>query len=229
VWLWEHHCSEHGVAYVQHPRCFFRDLEAGKIDTTPIKERIGFLDIETTDLPASWGFTVCYGIRCDGENLMRSITPTDIRKGRYDQRLCEQVCKDLRNYDRLVVFWGKSARKRHDIPFLRARCLKWQNLADEKDKHRYEFPEYMEVYVEDLWDHVSGKLRLHSNSLRAVAQFFDIPAKMTPIRPDMKFAMMRGDQAAINEYVQHCEEDIETTEAVWQLLTPFTRRAKSSI
>lgn len=230
IWLWTHHCSEHGVAYVQHPSCFFRDMDAGKIDGSPVQERIGFLDIETVDLAASWGFLVCYSHKLIGGDMTsRFVTPSDIRQERYDQRLCEMVCRDLRQYDRLIVFWGKSARRRHDVPFLRSRCLRWEYKAQEKDKPKHHFPDYMEVYVEDLWDSVSGKLRLHNNKLRTVAEYFGIPAKQTPITPEMKWAMMQGKQDAIDEYVQHCEEDVRTTEEVWKLLQGFSRRGKVSI
>lgn len=229
VWLWTHTCHEHGTSYAIHRSCWFRDYDAGLLRDCPIKERIGFLDIESVDLSAQWGFVVCYCIKhLDGATITRRIESRHIATENYDKYLCMQVCEDLRKYDRLVGFYCSD--RKFDFPFLRSRCLYWYNLAKTDDERKaLSFPEYMELYVDDLHLMVKSKLRLNNNRLKTVAAFFGIPAKATPITPKCKFRMLQGRQDGIDQYVTHCQEDVETTEAVWKLLYRFRKPSRTSI
>ena len=229
VWLWTNTCSEHGTSYAIHRSCWFRDYDAGIIKDCPIEEKIGFLDIETCDLSAPYGYVICYCIKnLDGKTITRAIESKHIKAEEYDKYLCKQVCEDLRKYDRLVGFYCSD--RKFDFPFLRSRCLYWYNKAEtDEERASLSFPEYMELYVEDLHLMVKGKLRLNNNRLATVARFFDIPAKATPITAQAKFRVMQGKQNGIDHYVTHCQEDVETTEAVWRLVHRFKRPSKTSI
>jgi len=228
IWLWTHHCTEHGVAYVQHPACFFRDLDAGKIDTSPIKEKIAFFDIEASNLKANFGYIFSYCLKPLGAApIERCLTPTEIRSGRFDERLCGHLCTDLRSFDRVVVYWGKSAR--FDLPFCRSRVLWHYQQASDKDRRKFIFPEYMALYVEDLYDTVKAKLCLHRRRMETVADFLDVPSKAHRMDYHHWTRAMAGDKDSLDWILAHNREDVETLEALWNILHGFTRRGKVSI
>jgi hypothetical protein len=135
-----------------HPQCYALERKKG--------ERIGFLDIESGgSLDADWGFVLTYCIKkLDGPILSGRIAPADVRKplmrgGTKDKRVMEKFCKDVWNFDTLVVYYGKDRGgryQRHDIPFLRTRAARWGVKG---------FPEWKQIKVVDLYDIISGANR----------------------------------------------------------------------
>ena len=229
IWLWEHRCTAHGVPYSQHPNCFFDDLDAGDLQRCPIEERIGFFDIEATSVKgANWGELLSYAAKpLDGLAHGSLITQRDIRTKRWDQGLCRNLIRDMSRYDRLVVYWGKD--RRFDLPFVRSRCLWYEVRAPENEKHLYRFPEYMEMYVEDLYDTARAKLCLSNRRMETVAKFLDVPAKEHRFNHETWRDAQAGDKAALETIWIHNLEDVDTTEAVWKLLHRFMPKRKTSI
>jgi uncharacterized protein YprB with RNaseH-like and TPR domain len=229
VWLHTNRCFEHGRTYAEHPNCLKKDLESGKLVDSPVKEKIAFLDIEAASLKANYGYTISYGIGdLDSDDIkMRVITPYDIREGDFDKNICIQLCKDLREYDRIVVFYGKD--RRFDIPFLRSRVLYWYQHCKPEEKKKLLFPRYMELIVEDLYDTVKSKFCLSNNRMITISQFLGIPAKTHPINQDIWLKAMAGRQDAIDYIVEHNIEDVITTKELWKSVHEFMRRCKTSI
>jgi hypothetical protein len=238
LWLNKTRCVEHGRPYEEHPNCYFQDLEAGRIPQTPeTEERIGFFDIEASGLKGTFGYMFTYCIKkLDGPVLKRTIKPSDILpNGTSDQwldrDLCVQFCEDANQFDRLVVYWGKD--KRLDVPFIRTRTVYWQQIArrdgDEEMVEKLHFPEYMELYVEDLYDIVKTKFRLHSNRLGTFCQFMNIPAKFHPLNPEKWNKALAGYQDALDYILVHNVEDVHSTEDAWKLVKNFKNRPRTSI
>ena len=59
VWLYNHRCSEHGRRYTEHPHCFKNDYGSNML----FNELIGFIDIETTNLAADFGYMFCWSLK----------------------------------------------------------------------------------------------------------------------------------------------------------------------
>jgi uncharacterized protein YprB with RNaseH-like and TPR domain len=198
----------HGHTGIEHPSCFE--------EKNGIKEKIGFLDIETSNLKANWGFVFSYCIKdAGGEITKRVLSPEEIKSGIYDKKLLTEFCKEARKYDRLIGYFSA----RFDIPFLRTRCV----------FYGLDFPVFKEIHHTDLYDILKRKFSLHSKRLQVVAEYFKIPAKGHKMNPTVWFAAMAGDKKALAWILTHNEEDVITTELLWNKVNDYARITKTSI
>lgn len=93
-WLLTNKCK-HRHNYVRHFNCFIKDYE--------IKERVGFLDIETSNLKANFGIVLCWCILADDDTLYQDwLTKKDVLSGDEDKRVISTCIDTLRTFDRLV-------------------------------------------------------------------------------------------------------------------------------
>jgi uncharacterized protein YprB with RNaseH-like and TPR domain len=204
----------HSHRYIEHMPCYFKE----KPDDGPVVERIGFLDIEATNLHATFGYAFSYCIKeLDGPIFGRVLTPEEIRRCIFDKKLIEQLCKEIRQFDRIIVYWGKD--NRYDIPFIRTRAV----------YHGCDFPVYKDLIVNDLYDIVKRKLRLHRNRLETACEFFDIPSKEHRLSPRVWQKAMAGDKKSLEWILDHNREDVISTEALWKKLEIYVRNPNTSI
>jgi len=229
LWLWTNRCKEHGRLYTEHPACFFKDKP---VINPPFTEKVGFFDIEATNFKANFGYMFCYCIKeLDGELISRTVTPKDIHDGVFDRNLCIQLCKDLLKFDRIVVYWGKDYR--FDVPFVRTRTVFWEQRALKEKKKALAkelfFPDYMELFVEDLFDTVKSKFRLHRNSLATFCDLFGIECKTHPMEFWYWNRAQSGHQPSLDYILEHCKEDAISTQDAWKVAYRFKRQTKTSI
>jgi len=197
-----------------HPACYE--------EARGVEERIGFLDIESGgSLDADWGHVLCYCLKAlDGPIIARSITPAEVRApimrgGTKDKHLIEQFCKDVWNFDILVVYYGRDAGgryQRHDIPFLRTRCAKWGVKG---------FPEWKQIKVIDLYDIISGKFKLSKRSMQNACRLFGIKSKGLPFNMEVWQDALTGHQAALDYILKHCIQDIHSTEELYKAIIKY--------
>lgn len=186
---------KHGHNGFEHPRCWARIADR--------PERIGFFDIETTNLNAPYGYIISYCILSnDGVLVKRAITSVEIKNGIYDKHLCRQFIKDCEQFDRFVGHYSV----RFDFPFIRSRCV----------KHGLGFPEYTSKYHIDTWFILRSKFKLHSNRLEAACDFFGIESKKHRINSDIWNAAQTGKKSAIEYVLQHNIEDVVSLSKVWE-------------
>ena len=209
IWLRDHRCKAHGHKYCSHFNCFLREQN--------LKPRIGFLDIESQgSLDAIWGVVVTYAIKPQGKKpILRKIKRAEIlNKDVQDRELAQQFCKDVQNYDVLVVYYGCDRAGRHDLPFLRARCEKW-GIKN--------FPKQGEKKIIDLYDIVKRYFKYPPGKRRMgiVCSNLGIPAKQTPMDPDVWRAAGAGNQKAINQIGQHNIEDVVSTELLFDRIISY--------
>jgi len=218
LWLWTHHCKAHGHTYASHPNCYFKERPWESDVGAPGVERVGFCDIETSNLAATFGYIFSYCIKeLDGKILEYVIKPSDIKKGEFDKNLMKQFCEDIRNFDRIVVYWGKDWR--FDIPYLRTRAV----------YHGIDFPKYKALVVNDLFDIVKKKLKLHRNRLETACEFFSIPCKGHRLDPNVWQRAMAGDKKSLLWILEHNREDVISTEILWKKLREFSNSPNTSI
>jgi uncharacterized protein YprB with RNaseH-like and TPR domain len=180
------------------------------------KERVGFLDIESSGLTASFGFMMCYCIkRENGSVIKRCITPEELRSKTVDKRLVKQLLEDLKQFDRIVTYYGS----RFDIPFIRTRAIKW-NL---------EFPHYESLYHTDCYYIIRHRMKLHSNRLQTACDFFDIPSKGHKFNPEVWQRCQWGDPKALKFAIVHNVEDVVSTELLYHKVKEFVKVNKTSI
>ena len=179
---------------------------------------LGHLDIEATQLTANFGFMLSWAIKVDkGIILSDKLNEEDYsqkNKINADKRIVTSLSNALSDFDVITHFFGDY----FDIPFIRSRCL----------KHNVPFPEYGSLYTIDVWRWAKRNLKLHSNRLESVSQYFGVNSK-TKLDPDIWVRATMGDTEALEEIAYHNEQDVITLEKVYHKLKPYSSGAKRSI
>jgi len=208
-----------GHSYLEHISCAFKDkvileTEDGKVIV--MEEKMGFLDIESSNLQADFGVVFSYCIKeLDGELIANVVKPHEIRKGIYDKRLMKDFCRDVRKFDRIITFYGS----RFDLPFLRTRAV-YYNL---------DFPIYKEILHQDVYHIIKNRFLIHKNRLETACRFFNIPCKSHPLKPDIWFEAMGGKKKALDYILEHNKEDVISLEALWKKVNFYSQYSKRSI
>lgn len=199
---------------LSHPKCFEQKNMIG--------ERVGFLDIEASNLNAPFGIIYTYCIKeLGGKLYSRAVTVEELHNSQYDKPLIKQFIKDATNFERLIVHFGSD--RKFDIPMLRSRAELW----------KLPFPEYKFCYVSDSWAILKNKFKLHSNRLEAACDFFDIPSKQHKLKPKIWLMMITGNrqlmQKAIDYIMKHNVEDVISLEKLWKRIYKYTKLSNTSI
>ena len=211
VWLGENFCR-HSHTYLSHYSCFLTE----KPDTSPMIEKMGIFDIETTGLKANWGEMVswCMLDHNTGKITYDLVTREEIRD-REDKRIVKSASAEIKKYDRIMTWYGS----RFDVPYVRTKAL----------FHKIDFPAYRDLYHTDLLYISRSKLRLHSNRLEAVCEYFGIPAKTHKMTPKLNHDLQIGKEYALNDVLEHCKEDVWSTNEVFKMFIKHMMMAKRSI
>ena len=211
VWFGEHFCR-HNHTYLEHYSCFLSE----KPSTAPMCEKIGVFDIETTGLPANWSIMAAWCLldHDTGKIVSDTITRGEMRD-RTDRRIIKSACKELAKWDRVVTSYGS----RFYIHYVRTKAL----------YHEINFPAYRDLYHTDLLYVSRQKLRLSSNRLEAVCQYFEIPAKGHKMTPKLNNELQAGKPEAIDTVLKHCEEDVWSTNEVFVKMLDHMLITKRSI
>ena len=205
---------KHGHTGIEHYDCYLRDTDQY---TAP---RVGFLDIETSNLDANFGIILTYAIRdqASGSILCDSINKTDIgmfSPDKSDVRLVKNLVEDIQKFDRLVTYYGK----RFDIPFIRTRAL-----IDGVD-----FPYFGSIKHDDVYFWAKYKLKLNSNRLDVVARTLFGDTEKNHIEYKYWVGGTRGDEESLEYILDHNVRDVNELERVYDTLVDFARRQDSSI
>lgn len=212
LWLYGHYCK-HGHRYSEHPICFLTECKDG----LP-KERIAFVDIETSNFDADFGFMFCYSLRDEGgEEKKRCVTPKEIRTFVFDKGVVTQFLRDIKGYDRLVGYYSKD--RRFDIPFIRSRTLFWG----------LEFPAWRDMLFSDAYDLVKNKLKLHRSRMETGCDLLGIPSKKHRLIPEVWMRALTGDSKSLDYIQTHCSEDTDSLRQLYKRLVNFGRPSKVSI
>ena len=209
-WLWKNLC-QHKQPYAIHNKCFF-DEKGGIIDP----ERIGFLDIEATNLSADFGIMICYCIKpSDSDKIItRCLTKQQMFKS-LDKALCEKALGDMYKFDRLVGHYSS----KFDFPFMRTRAL----------YHNIEFPDYGEIYQSDTWRTLRNKYKFSSNRLGNVGEFIGCETEKTKITPEHWLGALQGKKKSLDYIVDHCQKDVLILEKVYNKICRSVATARTSL
>jgi len=203
----EFKCVHHHTG-LDHPNCF--DQANGLV------EKVAYFDIESSNLTSDFGIVLCYALKHKDGIISNSITPQELKEGSFDRRLMSDLCEHLRQFDRVITWYGY----KFDIPFVRSRAM----------LHKLDFPLYKEVWHTDAYQKAKVLIRtLHSKRLGVVSNFLGIEAKEHPLNPDIWLSCLSGNQKAIDFVQTHCDEDVTSLEAVWKRLAPYQKLSKSTI
>lgn len=227
VWLGSHKCK-HGHNYLEHWHCFLSEQPTVP-DGRPYSmlssissggEKIGFVDIETSNLDANWGIILTYCIKVRGSKkiLHDQINKVDIRKypdDQSDKRIVRHLIKDMLRFDRIVTHYGR----RFDIPFTRTRAL----ICGVPHPH------FGSISNDDVWCIARKKLKLNSNRQGTVHRA--LFGKSSKSHLDMRYwvAAARGNKKALNHVLEHNRIDVIELEESWEVLKDFVGKTNCSI
>lgn len=206
-WLLKWRC-QHRHNGVRHFGCFTKEFE--------IKERILFLDIETSNLKANFGIVLCWcGLADDGTLYQDWLTKKDVLSGDEDKRVISTCIDTMQTFDRVVGHYSTY----FDIPFLRTRAL----------IHGLPYPEFGTLLHTDVWRMAKTKLCLHSNRQAVVAEsLYGKTVKTRISHPHWRQAMMGNEQSCM-EVLNHCQMDVLDLKKNYETLLPYCRITRSSI
>ena len=170
--------------------------------------RVGYLDIEATNLNADFGMMLCWYIKAAGTDTYYSscVTSKEMTpKGVRDKRVVGDLLDAMQNFDVLYAHYGSD--RRFDFPYIRTRALKWNydgHLTLLKNNK----------FIRDTWLISRNKLKLSRNSLANIAKFLGLTEEKTALDPSVWNDAMLGCGKAL-EYVDvHCKADVDVLEAV---------------
>jgi len=199
-----------GHSGLEHPNCY--EL-LNKLD---LEEKIGFLDIEASNLNADFGIVFSYCIKKQGGKILgRSVTEKEMRSGVYDKELLKECNDDLRKFDRIIGYYST----KFDIPYLRTRSI----------FYKLDFPIYKEIKHTDVYYIARSKLNLHRRRLQTCCEFFGIPCKGHPLRAEIWFKAMSGDKKALSFIFSHNKEDVVSLEKLYQRIVDYAYPHNKSI
>jgi DNA polymerase elongation subunit (family B) len=207
VWLKEHRCK-HRHNYLIHFNCFLSEYN--------IQEKIGFLDIEASNLKANFGIMLCWCILSDDGHLYEDwVTVQDVKEGIEDKRIVETCIDTMRKFNRICGHFSTY----YDIPFIRTRAL----------IHGIEFPEVGELCHTDVWKMAKKSLCIHSNRQDTVAEALLGRTVKTRIDQSAWRQAMMGNKKAMQVVVDHCEKDVQDLRDNFNKLKPFVKLTRTSI
>jgi DNA polymerase elongation subunit (family B) len=212
-WLRDHRCQAHGHRYISHFGCFLKEQE--------IKEKIGALDIEASNLKANFGVMLSWCIKTVGEDELLSdcMTSRDIKKGLKDKRIVTSCVDAMMKYDRVIGHFSTY----FDIPFIRTRAL---ILG-------VPFPAFGQLYHTDVWKMSKKSMCLHSRRQDVVAkaiQGIDIKTRIhEDIWLDVQFGTDRQRKAGLKYVLDHNEKDVVQLEGNFLGLLPYVPTRRTSI
>lgn len=182
------------------------------------KLRIGFLDIEATNLNADFGYMLCWYIKAEGKDHYdhACVTKKEMQtKGKRDKRVVSELLDAFDNYDILFAHYGSD--RRFDLPYIRTRALYW-GFDDRLSRLRNE------KFISDTWITSRNKLKLSRNSLANLSKFLGVEAEKTPLDPSVWNDAMLGDTQALKYVDIHCKADVDVLEAVQARLKSVEKR-----
>lgn len=206
-WLYEYGCK-HRHRFSKHFSCFLKQYN--------LEEKIGFLDIECSNLKANFGIILCWCILDEAGKIQEDVlNKEDVISGKEDTRIVQSCIDTMMKFDRIVGHYSTY----FDIPFVRTRAL-IQGL---------EFPGQGKLFHTDVWKMARSKLCLHSNRQDVIAESLQGKTVKTRIsHPAWRKAMM-GDERAAAKVLNHCRKDVVDLKKNFYSLLPFVKLTRTSI
>jgi uncharacterized protein YprB with RNaseH-like and TPR domain len=206
-WLGTHRCRHHHT-YLEHYSCF--------IDENPLDQRLGFLDIETHNLVANYGFMICFCIKDSNSDTILEdiITKKELQSSELDKRVVKRCIEEMKKFDKVITYYGT----RFDIPFIRTRAH-WHGL---------DFPEYGELMHFDVYYTVRNKVRLSSNRLGVACEALLGSTNKTRLDPVHVQGAMQGRTEALEYYLDHCRGDVIDLQRLYEKVIVYKKTSNTS-
>lgn len=197
----QYRCQHRHNGY-EHPLCY------QKYQTeTPLK--IGYFDIEASQLKADFGWLISWVIKHQNQNKYEGyiLTKKDYRSQHRDKTAIQKLIIALQKFDKIVTYYGTG----FDIPFVRTRAL----------IHNLQFIPPKTILHLDLYYQVRSKLKLARNRLANVGEVFRL-TKKTPVDTNIWANVgLNYNKKALQYIWDHNIKDTILLEDAHNLLKPY--------
>lgn len=199
---------KHGHNYLEHYNCYLEEAKKEK--------RIGFLDIEASNLNADFGIAFCYCIKEGGKTniVEKLVTEKDLAKS-LDKTVIQSLIHDIQQFDTIVTYYGS----KFDIPFLRARALYWG----------LEFPSFGMVQHKDLYYTIKSKFKISRRSLENACRVLLGTTNKTRLENKHWIQALRGNPKSLAYVLHHCRMDVCDLEKLYDKTIIYTKNDTRSI
>lgn len=200
---------KHGHTGLVHYNCYREESKE--------PERVGYLDIECSNLKANFGIMLSYAIKVQGKKKIFSsvITKKELEEGSLDKALVQRCIDDMKKFDHLIGHYSSG----YDIPFIRTRALYWG----------LDFPKFGEIKHTDLYYLARRVLCLHSNRQDVIAETILGSTRKTRLNARHWIMALQGDGKALRYVQSHNKGDVLDLEANHIRLQEYARKSNRSI
>lgn len=204
---------EHSMTQQTHPSCF----KSGKPWWADL--RIGYLDIEASNLKANFGMILSWHIKKRGQNAFLSdVIDQPHPQAAHDHLDKQQVIslvKALDQFDILVTYYGSL----FDIPFIKSRAF----------HYGLKFPAYGTKVQFDLYFLARGLFALTSRRQNAIAELLFGKSEKTRLDGDLWNHAVRGDKKALRYVFDHNRHDVIELERLHDALKSYIKPTRRSL
>ena len=123
-----------------------------------------------------------------------------------DAKLCVAIRDELERYH-CIIGWNS---RMFDVPLLNARLLK----ANERPLH-------VQFHIDLMWFAGGCSNRIGSRKLVNVQKFLGLPEEKTAITWENWQRAAMGNEAAFDEVVHHCQQDVKVLAMAYPRLLPY--------
>lgn len=168
-------------------------------------------DLETSDLRADWGFTICGGYKWLGEDKVYCPSIMDYEGWKddliNDRKLIKELHRVITQADMVVTFYGKG----FDLKWMNSKCLEYGLSVLPNSPHV------------DLFFVAKTNLNLSRKSLENIGRYLKLPNKKYRVSGDIWKQARIGNESAIQKVIEHCKADVLMTEKLYYRLRPLIR------
>lgn len=206
----------HSHSYLSHYNCYLKELHDKQ-------ERIGFLDIEASNLDANFGFMISYCIKDSLSDIIYEdiITPKDIEhlaeknSKEEDYRVVKNCIKDMLRFDKVVGFYST----KFDLPYIRTRAL----------VNGLEFPNFGSLVHKDVYYIVRNKFKLNNNKQVTACRVLLGDTDKTIVDGKIWRQASRGSKKDLQYIIEHNRADVCDLEKLYNKIICFVGRSQTSI
>jgi uncharacterized protein YprB with RNaseH-like and TPR domain len=209
IWLNNHLCK-HSHTYLSHWDCYLKE--------NPDEIKVGYLDIETSNLDADFGIMLCYCIKVDGEDtiLGRHLTEEEaLNKKEPDKQLVKELIQDMSQFSLVYTYYGTG----FDLKFIRTRAV----------SNKLKFPVFGSISHKDVYYIIKNKFKLHRSGLETACNELIGRTLKTHFDGDTWRHAVQGKQKALAWIFDHCQRDVidleKLTKKVMDFANPGTTKS----
>lgn len=165
-------------------------------------------DIEASNLSANFGFILCIGYKWLDEGKPKIISIRDFPLYKKDPTNDREVVKAFKRVFEEAEIHVAHFGKYFDTPYVNTRLL-YHGLSP-----------LPRTRLDDTWKMSKDNLKLNSNRLATITEFFGLTEK-TPVTGPHWIKAMAGNKQSLRYVEKHCYYDIEALEETYRILKQF--------